>query len=67
MNETKYSCELLCFKLNNIEYVRCCAHILNLMVQDGLNEIIDIVVRVRESVEFTNETNGRPLLFAKIV
>ncbi|XP_027151289.1 zinc finger BED domain-containing protein RICESLEEPER 2-like [Coffea eugenioides] len=48
-------------------HVRCCAHILNLIVHNGINEIKYIVVRVRESIEFINKTDGRRLLFAEIV
>ncbi|OMO89512.1 putative Zinc finger, BED-type [Corchorus olitorius] len=38
-------------------HVRCCAHILNLMVQDGLSEIADCIDKVHESVRFINH-NG---------
>ncbi|KAL6577798.1 hypothetical protein OROMI_010126 [Orobanche minor] len=48
-------------------HVRCCAHILNLLVQDGLGEIPDIIDAIRDAVDYINRTDARRLEFAKAV
>ncbi|XP_039122038.1 zinc finger BED domain-containing protein RICESLEEPER 2-like [Dioscorea cayenensis subsp. rotundata] len=48
-------------------HVRCCAHILNLMVQDGISEIEEIIEDIHESVKFINQSEARLKSFSDIV
>ncbi|XP_048591471.1 zinc finger BED domain-containing protein RICESLEEPER 2-like [Brassica napus] len=48
-------------------HVRCAAHILNLIVQDGLKVIGDSLHKVRESVKYVLSSETRENLFQKCV
>jgi hypothetical protein len=48
-------------------HVRCCAHILNLLVQDGLSKIKDIIFNIRESVKYVNHNDARLKNFCDLV
>ncbi|XP_057746811.1 zinc finger BED domain-containing protein RICESLEEPER 2-like [Arachis stenosperma] len=47
-------------------HVRCCAHILNLLVQGGLGKIKGIIHKVRESVKYVNFNDSRFKTFVEI-
>ncbi|WOL06198.1 zinc finger BED domain-containing protein RICESLEEPER 2-like [Canna indica] len=49
-----------------IFHVRCCAHILNIMVQDGLVVIHEIISKVRESVKYIKGSPARLHKFNEI-
>ncbi|KAG8647212.1 hypothetical protein MANES_09G066201v8 [Manihot esculenta] len=47
-------------------HVRCCAYILNLLIQDGLSEIACIIKNVRESVKYLVAYESHRLIFSEI-
>ncbi|KAL2897449.1 putative AC9 transposase [Bienertia sinuspersici] len=48
-------------------HVRCCAHILNLIVQSGMNVIDDSVLKVRGAVNYIASSDSRLCVFDKCV
>ncbi|XP_035841262.1 zinc finger BED domain-containing protein RICESLEEPER 2-like [Helianthus annuus] len=47
-------------------HVRCCAHILNLLVKDGLSRIEDVIEEVREAVKYINHSEARRQSFSNV-
>ncbi|CAM8907259.1 unnamed protein product [Rhodiola kirilowii] len=48
-------------------HVRCCAHIVNILVQEGLQEIGDIVYNIRETVKHIEKSSHRIKMFGDVV
>ncbi|KAK8579201.1 hypothetical protein V6N12_069530 [Hibiscus sabdariffa] len=47
-------------------HVRCCAHILNIMVQHGLQQVQDIIEKVHDTVDFLNASDARLKRFGEL-
>lgn len=48
-------------------HVRCCAHILNILVQHGLQQVKGIIEKVHETVEYLNASDARLKRFGELV
>jgi hypothetical protein len=48
-------------------YIRCCAHILNLILQDGLKEIDSALQKIRDSVKYVRGSQMRKQNFLQAV
>jgi hypothetical protein len=53
--------------LNEHLHVRCCAHIINLIVYNGLKEINVSVVKIQNAIRFVRSSPSRQLAFKKCV
>ena len=52
---------------NEFLHVRCCAHILNLVVKEGLVEEDDSITKIRNAVKYVRSSPSRLLSFEKCV
>ena len=48
-------------------HIRCCAHILNLIVCDGLKDVNDTLIRIRNAIRFVRSSPARPAKFKKCI
>nr|GMD22414.1 zinc finger BED domain-containing protein RICESLEEPER 2-like [Ipomoea batatas] len=48
-------------------HIRCCAHILNLISQEGLKAASSSIQKIRESIKYVKQSEARKILFAKCV
>ena len=58
---------MACYVTMIFFHVRCCSHILNLIVQKGLNVAKEALYKIRESVEYVRALEGRLRKFHKCV
>ena len=47
-------------------HIRCCAHILNLLVKDGLAKIEYVIEEVREGIKYINHSEARRQIFSNV-
>ena len=52
---------------NDFLHVRCCAHILNLVVKNGLAKENDCIVKIRNVVRYVRSSPSRSALFQKCI
>ncbi|KAJ9535682.1 hypothetical protein OSB04_un001165 [Centaurea solstitialis] len=65
--KTNFTSKNLLLHDGELFHVRCCAHILNLIVQDGLKEIDEAVIKIRDSVKYIRGSEGRKIKFRQCI
>ncbi|CAI0449146.1 unnamed protein product [Linum tenue] len=48
-------------------HMRCCAHILNIIIQEGLKEVDDAIIKIRNAVRYVRSSPSRMQSFLKCV
>ncbi|XP_028769961.1 zinc finger BED domain-containing protein RICESLEEPER 2-like [Neltuma alba] len=48
-------------------HVRCCAHILNLIVQEGMKVASDAMHKIRESIRYVRQSEARKIVFKRCI
>ena len=48
-------------------HVRCCAHVLNLIVQDGLKVVEVSLQKIRDSIKYVRASESRKIVFTKCI
>ncbi|KAJ0769889.1 putative transcription factor C2H2 family [Helianthus annuus] len=73
-NDVLVNCLNTHFRVNRVllcdgdfTHVRCCAHVLNLIVQGGLKVIEGVIEKVRESVKYVRGSSDRKYKFAECI
>ncbi|KAK9292148.1 hypothetical protein L1049_020107 [Liquidambar formosana] len=63
----KYCKKLSCILGGEFMHMRCCAHILNFVVKDGLSDVRDSIAKIRGAVKYIRSSPARAEIFKKCV
>lgn len=65
--ETQLNLRNVVLKRANFFHIRCCAHIFNLIVQEGIKDIGTSFVKVREPMKYIKGSKGKKKKFKECV